>query len=412
MLRNKFIFITLITLVLTLPLITNAKVAWQFQTDGMVTGKPVVHQNTLYVTGGKFLYALNKKGQQVWKYNIGAETYSSVALSEDKLFLLADNGLHALDLNGEKRWFFASNDSPLKIEGKTWGWGEGSFQDHWAWYRSSPIVVDDKVIFGNAQGTFAVAIKSGQELWHAKTGVTHTQPAFYKNRIVVGSWNNHLYGLNIEDGKTAWSIKGQIPQGAQDGWQGWNGFNLSPVIVKDIAYAGTRGGLVYAVNAVTGVEQWSAKHASTWIGSAAVESNGEIYYGLSDAYSVIGRNAESGVITLLFKNKFYNFAQPQANDEQVFIGNLGGQVFAINKLSGEGKLLFATDGSKKNFDDMVRPSGGLKAQFNVKGAYSHKNMGRDLKRMFNKLDSIFSMALDGKTLYLGSATGQLYAIEL
>jgi outer membrane protein assembly factor BamB len=403
---------TLLFLFILLPSLANAKFAWQFQTDGMVVGKPIIHQDRLYVTGGKFIYALNKKGQQIWKYNLGAKSFSNVTFVKNYIFVLADNGLHALNLNGEKRWFFSSIDKPLFVEGKTWGWGDGQFKDDWAWYRSSPIIVGNKVIFGNAEGTFAINLKSGKKLWHAKTGVTHTQPAQYEDRIIIGSWDNRLYGLDIEDGNTVWSIEGQLPEGEQGGWQGWNGFNLSPVINKGIVYVGTRGGIFYAINAVTGVEQWSAKHPTTWVGSAAVVDNGEIYYGLSDGYSVIGRNAKSGSLSLLFKNKFYNFAQPQVNKEQVFVGNLGGQVFAINKLSGEGKRIFSTNASKKNFDDMVKVGGGLKGHFYVKGAYTNENAGKDVKRMLNELDSILSMTLNGNMLYLGSATGQVYAIEI
>lgn len=50
----------------------HADSSWQFETGGMVTGKAVVHQNIIYVTGGTRLYALNKNGGKQGSYDAGA----------------------------------------------------------------------------------------------------------------------------------------------------------------------------------------------------------------------------------------------------------------------------------------------------------------------------------------------------
>jgi len=389
-----------------------AKVEWQFKAQGRVAGQPVIYKNLVYILAGQSLSVLNKAGELQWQYKLKAKTYSKVAIENDTIYLLADNGLHAITLNGEKKWFFASLDKPLSIEGETWGWGKGEFIDPWSWYRSSPIIVKDKVIFGNANGTYALSSKTGEKLWQVNTGITQTKPAYHDGVVVIGSWDNNLYGINENDGSIAWKFISRIPQGAMADWNGWEGFNLDPIIYNGLVYVGNRGSYFYAINAKTGIEQWSSQYAGTWIGSAAIESNGEIFFGTSDGYSLIGLNAKTGSQTLLHLNDFYNFAQPQASDTTVYFATVSGQLFAVNKKTSQSKLIFSTPPSIKNYPSVVKETGGLKRKYGVKGKYTNATEFKDVDYMHKQLDSILSITLENQMTYLGSASGNVYAISL
>lgn len=392
--------------------LTFAKVEWQFKTQDRVTGQPVIYKNLVYVLAGQSLSVLNKSGSLQWQYPLKSKTYSKVTIENDTIYLLADNGLHAITMKGEKKWFFATTDTALSIEGETWGWGTGKFVDPWSWYRSSPIIVKDKVIFGNANGTYALSSQTGEKLWQLKTGVTHTKPVYHEGIVVIGSWDNHLYGLNENDGSIKWKFTSRTPQGAMADWNGWQGFNLDPIIYNGMVYVGNRGSYFYAINAKTGIEQWSSQYAGTWIGSAAVENNGEIFFGTSDGYSLVGLNAKTGSQTLLNLNDFYNFAQPQVNDTTVYFATVSGQLFAVNRETSQSELIFSTPSSKKNYATAVKKNGGLKRQYGVNGNYSNATEIKDIDYMHKQLDSILSVTLDGKMLYLGSANGNVYAISL
>ena len=78
---------SLLLITLLLPLAANAKLAWQFQTDGQISGQPVVHNNIVYAAGGKTLYALNKKGETLWKYDAKGEIFSRVTIESNMLLL-------------------------------------------------------------------------------------------------------------------------------------------------------------------------------------------------------------------------------------------------------------------------------------------------------------------------------------
>jgi outer membrane protein assembly factor BamB len=389
-----------------------AKVEWQFKAQGKVTGQPVIHNNLVYVLAGQSLSVLNKSGDLQWQYNLKAKTYSKVAIENDTIYLLADNGLHAISLNGKQKWFFASKDKPLSIEGETWGWGKGQFVDPWSWYRSSPIIVKDKVIFANAKGTYALSSETGEKLWLANTGVTHTKPTYNDGLVVIGSWDNHLYGINENDGAIAWKFASRMPQGAMADWNGWEGFNLDPIIYNGIVYVGNRGSYFYAINAKTGIEQWSSQYAGTWIGSAAIESNGDIFFGTSDGYSLVGLNAKTGSQKLLHLNDFYNFAQPQANDTTIYFATVSGQLYAVNKKTSQSKLIFSTPHNINNASKLVKKTGGLKRKFGVDGIYTNETEVKDIDYMHKQLDSILSITLDNKMIYVGSANGNIYAISL
>jgi len=403
------------TLILSLLLVSTAahgELLWEYSAGGMIAGNPVIHHDRVYVTSGNSLHVLNRKGEKQWSYDTGAASRSTVAFANGVIYVLADNGLHALDMKGQRLWLFETSDGPLEVAGQTMGWGEGDFEDPWAWYRSAPLVVDQKVVFANRQGTHALDAKTGERLWHTDTGTTHTRPVHHEGLVIVGSWNNHLYGLSLGDGSEAWKVASRLPGGEMAGWLGWEGFNLDPVIDNGVIYAGNRGTHFYAIDAKTGVEKWSWKHPSSWVGSPAVVSDEVIYFGMSDGISLVGMQVGMGNQTLLFNNRFLNFARPQANSQKVFLASLSGELFEIERSTGKGQRVFATQASQANLAELQKPEGGLKYYYSTQGGYTHENATKDVQRMLNMLDSLVSLTLDGDVLYAGSANGKLYAVSV
>jgi outer membrane protein assembly factor BamB len=401
----------LLLILLSLSATARAEPTWQFETKGMISGNAVVSRETVLVAGGSQLHMLDKSGKLLWIYDAGASTFSTPASSADAIYMLADNGLHAINRKGERLWHFESSDAPLEVEGVTMGWGEGRFVDPWAWYRSAPVLAGNRVVFGNQNGTYAVDAKKGDQIWHAKTGTTHTEPVVHEGTVVIGSWDNHLYGLSLENGTQSWKVESRLPGGEMAGWLGWEGFNLDPVIHEGVIYVGNRGTYFYALDANSGTEKWSTKHATSWVGSPAIISDEVIYYGMSDGYSLMGLETRMGNQSLLFRNSFYNFARPQADKHHVFMASVSGELFAIDKATGKGRKVFATEASKANLPKLQSADGGLEYLY-AKEGYTHDNATRDVKRMLSELDSLLSLTLDGNTLYAGSAGGTLYAIPV
>ena len=388
----------------------HSQVLWQHSTSGLVTAQPVVFNKHVYLVADKQLQVLDKKGSLIWQYQFNEQSFSTPLITSKQIIIQTVKGLYSLSHQGNVNWFYESIDEEYKVNGKSWGWKGESVVEPWAWYRSSPIEVDDMIVFGTSRGTFAVNNKNGVLKWQTNTGITHTTPSEYEGIIVVGSWDNHLYGLDSKSGKTIWTFESRLPQGAMGSWEGWKGFDLSPTISEGIVYVGGRGSFFYAVEAKTGIERWSSQYASTWIGTTALVSDGNVYFGLSDGFSLVGLNAKRGTQSLLHLNDFYSFAQPQANREYIFYATLSGKIYAVNKNNWQAITIFNTNESEKNYQDLVSPKGGLK--YSSADVYTHDVAVSDVKNMHNKLGSILSLALVDNVLYAGTANGKVYAVNV
>lgn len=402
---NRFLTILLVLTSLS----AQAKLQWQYQSNGLISGKPTIYQNNIYFTSEHSLLVLHKGGQLIWQYDLDAISKSEVAVDDSGIYVLADNGLHALSHTGTKLWHFKTHDNNWEINGLSWGWGNNQVKDIWAWYRSAPVIKNDSLYFGNSKGTFAINKINGEMIWHADTGVTHTKPALAQNTLVVGSWDNHLYGIDSKTGSTKWKFEGRVP--SKD-WNGWQGFNLSPVIAEGKVYAGSRGSYFYAIDLESGKEQWSSQYANTWIGSAAFEHQGHLYFGTSDGYSLVGLNAKTGAQSLLYLNDFYNFAQPQVFDNYVYFGSISGQIHKVNIKDMKGNKIFSTPESNENYRDLVKEDGGLNIFFAKGENYNYQNSQKDVDRMLSQLGSILSITINKGVLYAGTSNGTLYALDL
>lgn len=386
--------------------------AWQFEAPAMVVGKPVLDGDTIYTSAGKHLYALDRSAHKRWQYDAGAAIAAAVALAGERILLHADNGVHALDRDGRRLWFFAAQDAEATTDGTSWGWGEGRFSRTWAWYRSAPLVVGERIFVGIGGGVQALSLTDGKPLWRRETGVVHTDPVYHDGIVIVGSWDNHLYGLDARSGDIAWKFAGGLPQGAAAGWDGWRGFSLSPQLHGGRVYVGSRGTYFYAIDARTGVEQWSSKYANSWIGSPAVVGKDTVYFGLSDGLGVMGQDLDSGRLKFFVPTDHLVFAQPAIAGGELIVGTLAGKLFAVDLETGERRPLFQSALSRANQAAYVRPDGGIRMDEAAKKDTSHAGSAAYVRRMLTGLDAILNLTTDGTMVYAGTASGKLYAVRL
>lgn len=364
------------------------------------------------MAAGHTLYRFSAEGQLLNRTGFSHKLYAKPVAYGNGLLIHAEDGLHALDFSGNPIWHHASVDGPLKIEGQSWGWGEGLFTDPWAWYRSSVTVDGSRAYYGTASGTYAVSLKDGSRVWHADTGVTHTTPVQIDSKLVVGSWNNHLYGLDAKSGEQVWQFEGGTPQGAMAGWNGWLGFNLDPVADGKSVYAGNRGSYFYRINAGTGEQLWAVKQASSWIGSPALLHQDQIYYGLSDGLGLMVQQKSSGNITRFIPMPHLIFAAPVVAQNSIYFATLSGEVFELNTGTMEYQRIYQTSASNKNYADHVKEGGGPIYQKPPADLSAHQGAQWQVQQMLQGLDSILSLSIKGNRLYLGTATGKLIALNL
>jgi outer membrane protein assembly factor BamB len=268
------------------------------------------------------------------------------------------------------------------------------------------LVKDGKVYFGSHDGLYAVSASDGSQLWQAAMGPVTTDPASFEDSVIVGSWDNKLYSVSAETGKTKWVVEAQVPGGPASQWIGYYGFNLNPVVFEGMVYAGARGTYFYTLDAETGEEVWSVKVGTSWIGSPAVVTDDTVYFGLSDGQALLGYNRRGGEQNTFFRTGSLVFAQPELHGDQLIVGSLSGQLFRLDTVSGQGEQIMSlTDraGSYKSyFDPKIQPA----------GMSPYQATGWSITQFLTEFDAILNLTVHEDVVYLSTASGKLYAVPL
>lgn len=309
-----------------------------------------------------------------WKFHTGGQVISSPAVVDDTVYVgSTDHNLYAIDLEtGMQKWKFETKSR----------------------ITSSPAAAGKKVYFGSYDGAFyALEATKGQLIWkfqtagerrfagkhlHGAQPVAETMPdpfdfylsspALWNGAVYFGSGDGNIYALDMASGKLRWKFQtGDV-------------VHASPTISDGTLFVGSWDSYFYALDAEHGQEKWRFKtgedhdiHNQVGIQSSAGVDHGTVYFGCRDSnfYAV---DARSGKQKWVFNNKgSWVIGSPAVED---------------------GKVYFATSDS------------GL--FYELDGNSGQPVFSLDFKHwpMFS------SPAIAGNTLYIGSHSGNLIAINL
>ena len=167
----------------------EVKEVWRIQeksdigAGAVVAGRYVIVTNT---SGEVKLLGL-KNGRERWRFQTGAKIYSTPATDGKTVIVVSADGMvRALALRkGSLLWSFDSKQPAV----------------------ASPVIHDGKVFITGSSGLcYAIDVKDGTLLWNTSVidGFVETAPLIYRGMLIFGTWNNHLYALDTETGKTVW----------------------------------------------------------------------------------------------------------------------------------------------------------------------------------------------------------------
>ncbi len=148
-----------------------------------------------------------KRGSVRWVHHTGAKIYSTPATDGKRVIAASADGMvRALDLRtGRVLWNFDSGQPMV----------------------ASPVSGNGKVfITGSSGKCYALDVTDGKLLWSNSMidGFVETIPIIYKGMLIFGTWNNHLYALDIETGIIKW-----------DWYNGYTNRMLSPAACVPVA---------------------------------------------------------------------------------------------------------------------------------------------------------------------------------
>jgi len=171
----------------------DQKIAWQFNSSGMITSSPVLKKGKIYFgSWDNHIYSLDaKNGELIWKYETGWGIDTSPVLSDGLVYFGSnDNNFYALDENdGAFKWMFTCK----------------------AGIHSSPVVYGDFIFIGSDDGRlYAVNKTNGDGEWFFTANLTIdddilnyittpilSNPAFDDGKAYIGV-NGKIYSLDAQ----------------------------------------------------------------------------------------------------------------------------------------------------------------------------------------------------------------------
>lgn len=318
-------------------------VQWKYTTGDIIESSPAVVDGVVYVGGhANRMHAINQEtGELLWKFDVGGWVRATPSIVDGVVYLGADdNKFYALDAKtGAKKWEFdlgegGEQSSPAIADGVVYF---GAFDNHvyaldaktgdqiWkfdagASMLSSPALDASSLYIGTYAGKlFSINRKTGEENWVFKENdkPIFSSPVVNRELVTFGSYDQHVYGLNVTDGSVRWKTKtnGEI-------------FS-SPTMVGETIYIGSNDKHLYALDATEGAQIWKADlNGAVFSSPAATDQT--IYVGSSDGHLyAINRQDGSRRWRHLVGNEIRVWTSPIAIQGKIYFGSHGGDVIAL-----------------------------------------------------------------------------------
>jgi len=387
-------------------------VKWSFKTGSPVLSSPTVVGGVAYVgSDDMILHAVDvATGKERWQYKTGGIVRSTPAVTGGMVYFGSYDGVfYALDAaSGLLKWKFAT-PGERKFEAKgLHGYlpRTQTIPDFWDLYLSSPAVVDGVVYFGSGDGScYALDAVTGNLKWRFETkGVVHSSPALAGGLVYFGSWDTFLYAVDAKTGQEKWKFKtGEDPVNYNQ-----TGLQSSPAVVDGVVYFGCRDSNFYAVDAATGQERW--KYKITWVNASAAVRDGTVCFGTSIPAFFIALDAGTGKERYKFDAHTPVFSSPALSGGLAYFGSFNGSLNAVDLKEGKLAWEFQTDSAKKNAPAYLKPDGSLNFA-TVFTSNQFEDMYQAAAKLFSLGAILSSPVVDHGVIYVGSADGNLYALE-
>lgn len=282
---------------------------WTAELAGSV-GSPVLDRDTVFVgTSRGNLYAFEREtGRRRWTFETLNATDATPVVTRDRLYLgTADGTIYAVDpATGEQQW---STELPGSLS-------------------AALSLADGRLYAGHTAGLSALESESGELVWTHETDTP-----------VVG-----CPAIDLED-RTEQQAVGEQPLSAHESELEEETEDESAA--EPEVYAGTEGSTVYALEAATGEEAWTAPADGTVAGGPTA-ADGLVYVSDEDG-TVLAMDGESGQSWFSYeiRDSFTTSATVLPDLETTFVGAEDGYLHVTDTMFGRRKLrgwLFAKKG--------------------------------------------------------------------
>jgi len=393
---------------------TFTKVKWKFHTAGMVIGSPVVVHAVVYVgsTDGN-LYAIDSEsGKLQWKFAVKSRIPSTPAVAGGVVYFPAyDGNFYAVDASdGKLKWKFKTGGERRFAAKHLHGVQPvaETMPDPFDSYLSSPAVLSGTVYFGSGDGNvYALNAESGALNWKFQTGdIVHASPAIADGTVFIGSWDSFFYAIDAKTGQEKWRFK----TGEDPDIHNQVGIQSSAAVADGMVFFGCRDSHLYALDARTGEKKWAYSANGSWVVGSPAVKNGKVYFPTSDSSTLLAADAKSGqIVHSLGFHGWYLYSSPAIAGNMLYLGSTQGNLVAVDLANLTRVWSFETDGSKERGRNFTNADGTPKSEALYQGNF-YDDMVTGVERVMSLGAIISSPVVVDKTVYVGSADGNLYAL--
>ena len=295
----------------------NVKARWVYNTGYTISSTPALWKDLAIVgdASGKVRALSVQTGKPKWEFTAGNAVYSTPDVSGDLVvFGSTDGNVYALKAaNGKEAWRY-STSRPIV---------------------ACPRIADGKVYIGSSEGVFrALNLNSGKLVWEfdGLSGFMETRPLVYKDKVIAGAWDEHLYAFDAASGKLAWKWKGDRRGTLLSPAACW------PVAAHDKVFVVAPDRRMTAIDAKSGEQLWRTGDYGVRESIALSQDQSRIYARAMNnyfyAFSTTAPRPEKVWELDAHFGYDINSAMLAEKDGVLFYGTKNGRLFALDARTG------------------------------------------------------------------------------
>jgi outer membrane protein assembly factor BamB len=316
---------------------------------------------------------------KVWDDRFTEAVTSSPLLVDDKvIFGCRDGRVYALSRsNGQRIWAYAASEG----------------------FGSSPSLCGSMVVIGGYDGkVYALDAITGEERWVVATqGRIVASPAVNENTAYVGSYDHNLYAISVLDGRVLWTRDlGSVI---------W----ASPVFHEGALIATGLDGKVFSIDPGSGKVIWQADTGGPIYSSPAV-GGGRVFVGSQTGY-LNAFDLAGGELVWKIEGGGEVNGSPGYFDGQVVVGTDSGNIIGVEAETGKRTWQISTDGEVKSRPAFV----GRMVWVPGYDGYFHGidwRTGEEVARIRTDSSAFSSPAIQDGIAYFGTMDGRFFAIRV
>ncbi|MFG1691749.1 PQQ-binding-like beta-propeller repeat protein [Gemmatimonadota bacterium] len=291
--------------------------------------------------------------------------------------------------------------------------------------RSSPAVAGEMVYVGSTDGSvYALDRASGLQKWRSDVGSpVSSSPAVAHGLVFFGSNDGVFHAVDSRTGTPRWRFDTGILLAWEWGYEGWDIYASSAVVVDNTVVFGSGDGVVYALNALSGTQLWSFRTGGRIRATPAVD-DGVVFIGSTDgiAYALDLRSGQekwrhetegAGAVSAEMRvDRKSIIASPTVAGQTVYMGSRDGHMYALDQETGGRKWRVAHGGSWAVSSPAVL--GQTLYSGTSDGRFVHAvdvATGEEMWRFVGVGYTWSSPCVVGDLVYIGDGAGRLRAVD-